>query len=162
LNKLLPENPSLAPGGSSPWNYWLPVVLWAACIALFSSSWFSSAETWGYFMRLAAALVPTLSLPELHRLHDLIRKLAHFGVYFLLSLLLFRAFRRGQPGWQGRWSLAAVIVAVLYAGADELHQAFTPVRTGTFADVGIDTLGALAAQVIVLLVIRRMQVRSKE
>ncbi len=38
--------------------------------------------------------------------------------------------------------LVAIILAGLYALTDEFHQSFTPGRTPSMADVGIDTLGA--------------------
>ena len=137
--------------GSSRWSYWWPTVLWAGIIALFSSNWFSSGHTWGYFMRFASYLFPGLSPEELEFLHAVVRKLAHFSVYFVLSLLLFRALRRGRSRWHRRWSLAALLVSVLYAGADELHQLFAGQRTSALGDVGIDALGALAAQLLLWL-----------
>ncbi|HEY4683962.1 MAG TPA: VanZ family protein [Candidatus Acidoferrales bacterium] len=144
------ERPS-AFSGSSRWSHWWPAVLWAGIIALFSSNWFSSGHTWGYFIRFASYLFPGLSPEEIQVLHGVVRKLAHFLAYFILSLLLFRALRRGRSGWHRRWSLAALLVSGLYAGADELHQLFAAQRTGAFGDVGIDSLGALAAQLLLWL-----------
>ncbi len=144
---------------SSRWGYWWPAIFWAVVIALFSSSWFSTGHTWGYFIRLTRYLFPGLSLHELQALHAVFRKLAHFTVYFVFSLLLFRAARRGRPGWHRRWSLESLLVAVLYAGADELHQLFTPERTGAFRDVGIDTLGAVVAQLLLWLVVGRWAIQ---
>ena len=138
--------PITAFSDASRWSYWWPAVFWAACIAAFSSNWLSSSHTFGLFIRVASFLLPHLPLEELENLHAVLRKLAHFSVYFILSLLLFRAIRRGRSGWHRRWSLAALLLAMAYAGTDELHQLFTISRTGSLRDVGIDTLGALAAQ----------------
>jgi VanZ family protein len=38
--------------------------------------------------------------------------------------------------------LAAIVLAGLYAVTDEFHQSFTPGRTPSAVDVGIDTIGA--------------------
>ncbi len=150
MNSSPAERP-FASSDSSRWSYWWPAVLWAGIIALFSSNWFSSGHSWGYFVRLASFLFPGLSPAELQVLHGVVRKLAHFSVYFVFSLLLYRALRRERSGWHRPWSLAALLISVVYAGADELHQLFTATRTGALSDVGIDSLGALAAQLLLWL-----------
>lgn len=38
--------------------------------------------------------------------------------------------------------LAAIVLAGLFAVTDEFHQSFTPGRTPSAVDVGIDTIGA--------------------
>ncbi len=159
MNSSATERPS-AFSKSNRWRYWWPALLWAGVIALFSSEWFSSGHTWGYFMRFASYLFPGLPLEELEFLHAVFRKLAHFSVYFVLSLLVFRAVRRGRSGWQRRWSLAALLASVLYAGVDELHQLFAATRTGALSDVGIDALGALAAQLLLWLVVGELAAQT--
>jgi VanZ family protein len=93
------------------------------------------------------AVIFTLSAQPSFPLHTetvldiVLRKLGHFLEYALLGILLFRAL--AATGIQGRpahlWALA---LAVSYAISDELHQAFTPQRTPSTIDVGIDVLGA--------------------
>jgi len=76
-----------------------------------------------------------------------IRKCAHLTEYAILALLVWRALRKPvrkdvRP-W--RWSEAgyAILFVALYAASDEIHQFFVPHREGRFADVMIDTAGAL-------------------
>jgi VanZ family protein len=82
-----------------------------------------------------------------------IRKCAHLTEYAILALLVLRAVRkpvRNDPRpW--RWSEAgwAILLVVLYASSDEIHQIFVPHREGKFADVIIDTSGGVAGLLIV-------------
>ena len=91
--------------------------------------------------------LPGASPRTLFRLHHLVRKIAHAAEYFLFSLLLLNGIRRGRPGWQLSWALAAVALAVLWAASDEIHQLFVPGRGPALRDVMIDTFGAAMAQV---------------
>jgi VanZ family protein len=78
-------------------------------------------------------------------MHHFIRKAAHFTEYLILSVLLYRAVRAGR-GWSWRAAATAVVVAGLYAVADELHQLFVPGRTAAASDCLIDVSGAAAGQ----------------
>ncbi len=64
----------------------------------------------------------------------LLRKLAHITVYAVLWLALARATDWRRP-------IAATVVALLYAGSDELHQSFVDGRHGTPVDIAIDAIG---------------------
>lgn len=73
----------------------------------------------------------------------LLRKVGHFLEYALLGILLLRALTRsGIRG--GPAQLLALALAGSYAMSDEVHQAFTPQRTPSAIDVGIDVLGSTA------------------
>lgn len=99
-------------------------------------------------------------------LNHLLRKCGHFAAYAILGGLFFRAWRaslpelrqrrRGEsmeilkPLWALRWSALAVASAALAAAFDEWHQSFTPTRTSTAWDVGLDTLGAIFLQLVLM------------
>lgn len=87
-------------------------------------------------------------------LHDVIRKCAHLGEYFIFGVLLFRAIRMPAQGWQWRWALLAILVAAFYASSDEIHQIFVPSRGASVWDALLDTAGASAAQLVVWMVNR--------
>jgi VanZ family protein len=84
-----------------------------------------------------------------------VRKAAHLTVYATLSALWFRARRGPRAGWQPSWALLGLLVSMLVAISDEVHQSFVPSRTGTPWDVLLDTFGALLAQVAIALFARR-------
>ena len=91
---------------------WLPVLVWAAVIFVFSS-------------------IPDLGT-GLGGWDLVLRKLAHTAEYAILGALLVRATGRG-------W--LAFGLGVLYAASDEIHQTFVTGRHGTPVDVAIDAVG---------------------
>lgn len=83
------------------------------------------------------------------------RKSAHVIVYATLSALWFRAQRGPRSGWQPSWALVALLVSVLVAISDEVHQSFVPARTGTAWDVVLDTFAAFLVQAAIAVSARR-------
>ncbi|MEI5994246.1 VanZ family protein [Candidatus Enterococcus mansonii] len=89
-----------------------------------------------------------------------IRKGAHFGTYFLLggSWFLGLNLKVKQPLLIG---VVAWLTATGYAGLDEYHQMLTGGRTPLFQDVMLDSIGALTAVIICLLVISIKKMKKK-
>jgi len=92
--------------------------------------------------------IPSLASPLAPVYDFILRKLAHMGVYTVLTILLFRALRRHMAS-TSHALLLAVLVAGVYACSDEWHQTFVPGREGSWRDVGIDTLGIVSACTLV-------------
>lgn len=95
----------------------------------------------------------------------IVRKSAHFCEYAGLGLLLALAFYI-QTG--GHKIPAAVLCASLYAATDEVHQLFVEGRACRWQDWAIDTAGALAGALVLLLAVlaalqieRRIKKRGK-
>jgi VanZ family protein len=82
-------------------------------------------------------------------IHTGIRKLAHITEFGVFSIAVFHGVRGERFGWRVQWALITLIIAMSYAGLDEWHQSFVPVREARFRDVLIDSTGALLAQVLV-------------
>jgi VanZ family protein len=128
---------------------WGPVALWMAVISVLSSDRFSDVNTAVWFS--AVPLVGALMPPHAIELGNfIVRKCAHFVEYAILSMLTFRAVRATWPRVTGaRLAGAAVVVAVLCAGLDELHQYFgTLTRSGSPRDVLLDAFGATAGALV--------------
>lgn len=70
----------------------------------------------------------------------LIRKAFHFIGYGVIAVLLYFMFRKLQWPFKATLSCTA---AFFIAFLDEYHQTFVEGRTGVFADVLIDTAGAI-------------------
>ena len=76
-------------------------------------------------------------------------KLEHSGEFFLLGLLLSLAFQY-TPSLTVRrtsWALA-ILVAVLYAVSDEMHQLLIPGRSTDALDLLADTAGIALASLL--------------
>lgn len=69
----------------------------------------------------------------------LIRKSAHFILYFILGIFLYLTFKM----YNGKHPiLYSIFICFLYACSDEIHQYFVSERTSRILDVFIDTCGA--------------------
>jgi len=73
-----------------------------------------------------------------------IRKLAHFGIYFLLGLCWFLGLKNKMTSI-GLVVFVSWLLASGYAAFDELHQSITPDRTPLMEDVILDATGALTS-----------------
>jgi VanZ family protein len=107
---------------------WLPAVPWAGLIFAFSA-------------QRNLRFVPDEGLDFL------VRKAGHMAVFGILALLAWRAMAT-TTAWRRPWAMALVL-AILYAVTDELHQGFVAGRHPSPVDVGIDAVGALIAVVAV-------------
>jgi VanZ family protein len=130
-------------------KYWIPAICVAVLISTFSTHYFSSAESAKFLIPLLRWIFPALSPHTLSRIHTGIRKLAHITEFGVFSTAVFHGVRGERYGWRWQWALTTLIIAVSYAGLDEWHQSFVPVREARFRDVLIDSTGALLAQVLV-------------
>lgn len=69
----------------------------------------------------------------------LIRKMAHFTLYFILGLGLTGAFQFQKKVYS--W-IPALLLGVIFAASDEFHQVFTG-RTAMVRDVVLDSIGVV-------------------
>ena len=99
---------------------WGPAVLWAVVIFVVSDQ-------------------PVVPLPKVH--HG--DKLAHFGAYLLLGLLLVRG-----TTFSGLGAAWAVPLGLLYGLSDEIHQAYVPGRSVEMGDWIADALGVVAGTLL--------------
>jgi VanZ family protein len=138
---------------------WIAAVLWLILIAIESSALLSAHNT----SRILYPLLHLLFNMDWDRFeiwHFFIRKTGHVIGYGILSTLLFRAWRATLPAmsdvkWTPRWATIAILGTALVASLDEWHQSFLPSRTGRWQDVVLDTCAGVAAQVLILVWMRR-------
>lgn len=72
-----------------------------------------------------------------------IRKSAHLLEYMVLGLLVFRLLAVLSRTKTRVTIFLSLVFCALYAAVDEIHQHFTGGRTAMFADVLLDTSGAV-------------------
>mgnify|MGYP000013139921 FL=1 len=135
---------------SKIWSY-LAVVLWMGLIFFFSSqpaddSKELSTGVTEVILSVVEAVAPESDLFVDH-LHHFVRKNAHFLIYFVLGILVVRAFRLSEI--QGKKSIVfALAICIVYAISDELHQLFVPGRGAQVKDVLIDSTGAFVGIIL--------------
>ncbi|MGH9743472.1 MAG: VanZ family protein [Candidatus Acidiferrum sp.] len=135
--------------GQSLLSYWIPAILIAILISIFSTHYFSDEQTGRVILPALHWLFPWATNRTFHIMHMGIRKMAHITEFGVFSATVFRGVRAGRTGWRISWALATLFIAAGYAGLDELHQVFVPLRDASPRDVAIDTFGALLAQIFV-------------
>jgi VanZ family protein len=134
---------------------WWPALAWAVVISIFSTSAFTSDNTGRIIIPILHWLMPHAATATLFEIHHVIRKCGHFVEYFILSLLVLRGIRGGRRNLRIVWGLAAIAIVACYASLDEFHQSFVPGRTPAVADVLLDTIGGICAQIAVALAISK-------
>ena len=124
-------------------HFW-SVGAWMSVIFLFSTELFSGTNTTSFLQPILSSLLPGVSANQIETIHLIIRKLGHWGEYFILAMLCIRALHADRPA-QSRLhrTLSAIAIATLYAASDEWHQSFVPSRSASIVDVLIDGFGAM-------------------
>jgi VanZ family protein len=72
-------------------------------------------------------------------LHHIVRKNTHFFYYLILGILVINALRKSEI-YGYRSILLVLLICILYAILDEVHQIFIPGRSGEIRDVIIGTI----------------------
>ena len=174
-----PEMPPSIIGGMGPSRFrlqpvlqrvldWMPATLSVLMIALESTATFSANNTSQWLYPLWVRLFGPISPAHWAEVHHLIRKTGHFVGYGLVSVAFFYSWRQtlhrmAVKHWTlwRRASVLAVLCTLLIAGLDEYHQSFLPSRTSSPRDVLIDLCGAIAFQLVLLLIIQLFRPRFR-
>lgn len=106
-------------------KYWLPPIVWAGLIFFFSS-------------------LPSVKTMEIYWQDFLIKKTGHMIEYGILAVLLYRAFKNSNLA-KSEALFFSLLITVLYAATDEIHQSFTPGREPAVRDVVFDIIGGSLA-----------------
>lgn len=97
---------------------WLPPVLWAGVILTGTS--------------MPGSVIPSQASG--------VDKALHFSIYLLFGILLTRELAENSTRW--RAAALAIVIAAVFAAADEWHQQFIPGRSTEVADWYADFIGA--------------------
>lgn len=97
---------------------------------------------------------------DLGRLDWIIRKIAHFNLYFILGLLFYWIFS-GLTIKLYKARLMTILFCSFYSITDEIHQLFVTGRTFHITDVFIDMMGSATAIMLVFSLIRAGRGRTR-
>ena len=89
----------------------------------------------------------------LNKIEHVIRKIAHFSIYTLVGILMM-ALMSTYDISKRKQIIVSILVGMMYASSDEIHQYFVPDRTALFTDVLIDTAGVCLGVLIVLMLLQ--------
>ncbi len=145
---------------------WWPVLVWLGILRIESTDLASATHTSGLLYAILSHLVRHINPQLVETLDAVLRKTGHFVGYGILGALVFYALRntnrdRIQPFlmrrwgfylrdfWRAEWATLGLLVTVITASLDEIHQSFIPSRTGALQDVVLDTCGAVVLQIVI-------------
>lgn len=133
-----------------------PLVLWIAVIFIASSNAGSMSNTSRFIRPFLEWLFPNAPEETLIVYHAYIRKLAHLTEYAVLAFWTSRAVASSyKNSLRKLWFVAAFIIVLLVACADEFNQSFNAARTSSVWDVSLDCAGGATMILIFYLVKRR-------
>ena len=158
----------LAPSRQSLLRNWWPVVFWLGVIRAESTDTASAANTGALLYKVIATIAPHVEPTSVELLNLVLRKMGHFIGYGMLSALVLLALRNTNRDrlrkllprpwgiylrdcWRAEWALLSVLLTLVTAAFDEVHQTFIPSRTGCWQDVVLDTCAAVIVQVLIYL-----------
>ena len=147
-------------------SYIFPVLIWMGIIFWFSAqpatdSGAMSGSITAVFFSLLDHIGLTRFITE-DMLHHIIRKGAHFTIYFILGMLIYRALRFKNHGKTSLKMIGmGIVISMLYACSDEIHQLFIDGRSGQIKDVLIDTSGSMFGILLFELAKKRFEMTVK-
>lgn len=152
-------------------NYIFPIICWGGVIFFFSSQTYQEQNLTTLLDRMFqndrikellspisfqyhSTEISVQNLGVAHFIEFFIRKFAHLFVFFVFGLLTVRAlFSKMDRSLLA--SILSLLLVIIYAGFDELHQMYTGGRTPLLTDVYIDTIGGLIGIITYMFVIKR-------
>ena len=135
----------------------LIILLGLTFISIFNFSNQGGTESSGLSRKVARIIID--KLPQTKKLNEqaknetveksqtIIRKGAHLSIYALVGLLMMNLMCTYKISNKNKF-LITILVGIIYASSDEIHQSFIPGRTAAFTDVCIDTCGAILGSLI--------------
>lgn len=115
----------------------LLVIIWMILIFIMSS--FNSTESSNQSNFIVNIILDIFNITNIKLLSLIIRKLAHFTEYFILGILIYNLIHS-----YNKKIYIAIIICVLYAISDEIHQLFVSGRSCQLLDILIDSIGSIA------------------
>lgn len=140
------------------WVFWILTVVIMVTIFCFSHQEASTSQaTSESFTKKALSVSKSFNkLPEIKQTEIVenvqfsVRKAAHFSIYVALGISLLSAMLLTFK--KRRLWLYSLIICVLYAISDEMHQLFISGRSCRVGDMFIDSMGAISGILIVLII----------
>ena len=112
------------------------VILWMIFIFVMSSFDATSSSNQSNF--IVDIITSIINIKDIGLLSLIIRKLAHFIEYFILGILVINFITRYD-----KKIIIAILLCIIYATSDEIHQIFVPGRSCQIIDIMIDSLGSI-------------------
>lgn len=130
---------------------WLVILFWVILIFSLSAQPVRKSDKLSKkvtvnIIKMIEKVAPQVEM-DLQRTNHLLRKKAHFFLYLVLGMLVLNIIRKsGVKGCKGIF--ISLLICIVYAISDEIHQLFVPGRGAQVMDVFIDSGGAFAGIIL--------------
>lgn len=143
----------------------LIVLLLATFWIIFGFSGQDGETSGGLSQKVTQIIVNIFGIQEdedyIYRMEKIIRKIAHFSIYTIVGILVM-ALICTYNITQRNSSILSLIIGIIYAISDEIHQGFIPGRSARVTDVIIDTMGVIMGILIILVIIKMKSIYFKQ
>lgn len=121
-------------------------IAWMGVIFFFSSQpGEESAKVSGFFAEKLMEIFGTYN-------GYVIRKAGHVSEYLILGILTFNLLKRMKVK---KYFISAILVCIVYAATDEIHQMFVPGRGPSVSDVLLDSVSSAVGILLTFFVLER-------
>lgn len=115
------------------------VIIWMSVIFIMSSFDGSVSSSQSNF--IVNIITDMFKIENIELLSFIIRKLAHFTEYLILGFLTINMLNKNDIA---KKYIIAIIICIIYASSDEIHQIFVAGRCFAIRDILIDSMGAIS------------------
>lgn len=127
------------------------ILLWMYIVFGFSSQ--DGEESSGISFKISMLL--TKNNEDIAKtIEPYVRKIAHFSEYAVGAILIFLlllTFDKISPKVR---NTSSILITIIYAITDEIHQLYIPGREGKIIDVYIDTLGIITGILFINIILK--------
>lgn len=114
------------------------MLLWMLLIFIMSSC--DATESTNQSNFIVNIINNIFKIENIELLSFIIRKLAHFTEYLILGFLTINMLNKNDIS---KKYLLSILICIIYATSDEIHQIFVPGRACQIRDVLIDSIGSI-------------------
>lgn len=114
------------------------MLLWMLLIFIMSSC--DATESTNQSNFIVNIITDIFKIENIELLSFIIRKLAHFTEYLILGFLTINMLNKNDIS---KKYLLSILICIIYATSDEIHQIFVPGRACQIRDILIDSIGSI-------------------
>lgn len=101
---------------------------------------FDATESTNQSNFIVNIITDIFKIENIELLSFIIRKLAHFTEYLILGFLTINMLNKNDIS---KKYLLSILICIIYATSDEIHQIFVPGRACQIRDILIDSIGSI-------------------
>lgn len=109
-------------------------------LLIFLMSSFDATESTNQSNFIVNIITNIFKIENIELLSLIIRKLAHFTEYLILGFLTINMLNKNDIS---KKYLLSILICIIYATSDEIHQILVPGRACQIRDVLIDSIGSI-------------------